>query len=262
MRHPVPVGVVVGAVLAALLILTLGFSVVTNIVGEASADTITGRFLTRETLLHLLAALIVVGILIVVGSLYLAQKRHHELVEAGIAQEAAEEDSLKLFKRGELLEVEGDPTSDPVGKLWDYVDTELRQGYTRDAIVKRLTQQGWPEQIVTTVTDTFRDDYLKQEGMEPHGDDAKLRAWIQEKRRYGYPLGVIRKNLLTAGWQASAVDAAISGLSTQRRGVPIGKLHEFVGQRLHEGATKAQVRDLLLKRGWKAATIDAELEQW
>ncbi|RME32198.1 hypothetical protein D6789_00350 [Candidatus Woesearchaeota archaeon] len=261
MRPLVPTGVVIAATLVALVILTFSFSVVSNLLGNAGSGTVAEQFFTRDTLLHLLGAVTVVSILVAVGSLYLSQKRHHELVMAGIAQEGAEEESEKIFKRGELVEVE-DPTTDPVGKLWDYVDNELRQGYTRDAIIAQLRKQGWPEQIITTVTDTFRDAVLEREGMQPHDDIERLKEWIQEKRRYGYPLGVIRTNLVRAGWQAKIVDEAIKGLATQRLGVPVAQLHEFVGKRLEEGLRKPEIRDLLLKRGWKASTIDAELAQW
>lgn len=260
--------IIVLALISAVVLLVLSFYAVdANVAGSATAR----GMQAGEIMMHAFGALIVIAILVAAGSIYYYERRRHHEHEVEEEQEhAAEEAKLALDERESIATVDEDPTTDPVGKLWDYVDNELRQGYTRQQIIDELKKNHWPDRIITTVTDTFRPSYLAKQGMKPHTNTQELVRFIRQQEGRGYPVKVIKWNLTNIGWDSRIVDWAAQQVIAQASAVrydqeelsQLGRLQKFVAGEMRRGKSKEHVRQLLVSAGWNAEVVDEELKRW
>ncbi len=159
------------------------------------------------------------------------------------------------------------PAADPVAQLKDYVDTELRQGLSRDAIASQLRSVGWPENVIASVLDEFRRPYLERHNVgSPHEDYGRVLAFLEKKLSLGYDAGVLEENLVRTGWDAALIGTLLkealnegAAATTVYSVEALAALRSFAEKELRGGFSKQQVRAALLKAGWQAKVVDDEL---
>lgn len=154
-----------------------------------------------------------------------------------------------------------------MAQLKDYVDTELRQGLSRDAIASQLRSVGWPENVIASVLDEFRRPYLERHNVgSPHEDYGRVLAFLEKKLSLGYDAGVLEENLVRTGWDAALIGTLLkealnegAAATTVYSVEALAALRSFAEKELRGGFSKQQVRAALLKAGWQAKVVDDEL---
>ena len=74
------------------------------------------------------------------------------------------------------------------------------QGYSKEAILKKLTAVGWHEHLV---------DLVLYEVHKPHNRLKALEQYVHQQLLKAKPKEIIKENLLSAGWDEEVVDIAL-----------------------------------------------------
>lgn len=159
------------------------------------------------------------------------------------------------------------PVADPVGKLRRYVDTHLRAGHGREEIAAHLRKSGWPENIIANVLDDLSPAYLATHGMhEPHTDYDAALAFLRRKLAKGYDVEVIKRSLVTVGWDAALIGSLLHDLQAERAEAAspysqetLQKLRAFIEQEYRHGYTDERITAALVKAGWNERVVAEEL---
>lgn len=227
--------------------------------GESSAPTKGGT----GFLWSLLIVVVIGGAL----GIYYYQDYQKKVAEVNAnAQQQTPQKETSLIGRVEIGE---EALKDPVEKLRDYVDREMRQGFKRQEIAAELRKSGWPENIITSVLDNFSKAYMVRRGMHgSHDDYTKVLSFLKEKLDLGYDIAVVKRIMVKNGWDASLIDSLLKELHVEQAAKTavyaedaLAKLRSFIATEQAKGYSKEQIKAALLKSGWQEGVVDEELQK-
>lgn len=158
----------------------------------------------------------------------------------------------------------------PQNQLHDYVEEELREGFSREEIVNELLKAGWEQSMIAKVIDEFKNSFLEKKNVHsPNEDFANLRSFVDRKLAKGYSKEIIKKNLLRVGWQEPIINSVIydANKTTQTSEKNYSsdaeiKLDDFIRKAFARGHSKEQIIDKLLKVGWPKNTINKVMKKY
>ncbi len=84
--------------------------------------------------------------------------------------------------------------------LEHHVQKLLHEGYSKEAIMRKLTALGWHEHLV---------DLVVYEVHKPHNRIKALESYVRQQLLKAKPKEIIKENLLSAGWDEEIVDLAL-----------------------------------------------------
>jgi|GEM_PF-2527291 len=156
----------------------------------------------------------------------------------------------------------------PEEQLHNYVEDELRDGFSRNEIQKELLKSGWDKVTIAKILDEFKNSFLEKKQVHiPNEDYDNLKKFIERKLAKGYSKEVIKKNLLRVGWKEPIVNSVIyevnnpikkSSYSSEAE----AKLDDFIRKSLHRGHTKKEIINKLTSVGWQKNLIDKVMKKY